>query len=336
MGQHRNRVFLASIVSLGIVLLWARVGQNQALVTIGNGAKFAILGDGPLPNDDKNLLSIGDNAALTGTAASIGGVGEDIDIGAFSTIQGDVATSIFTFNPPAANIHLGPKAIVKGKCVTAPSGSVNAASQCRGGVDSTGTNPYVTFTPLGLIGTAANQEECVDANVLCQTITQQVQINPTPSAKTTLTTTVFGGLNVLQAPNIILGSLATLTLRGGPNDEVILETPGTINLGPSSKILLAGGLQAKNVLITATTPGRGEDPGVNPGSTSWINTGSGVTISGEVHAENGCTYGPNNTINGAIVCDWGLQAGTGLHINHIPMSLAMPQCTDSGPSRCSG
>ena len=336
MGQGRNRVFLASMVSLGIVLLWPQVGQDQALVTIGNGSKFAILGDGPLPNDNKNLLSMGDNTVLTGPAASIGSVAEEIDIGAFSTIDGDVAAGTFTYNPPVANIHLGPKAVVKGKCVTDASGSVNAASQCQGGVDSTGTNPYITFTPLGLIGTAANQEECVDANVLCQTVTQQVQISAVPAAKITLTTTVTGGLNVLQAPNIILGSRATLTLKGGTNDELILETPGTINLGPSSKILLAGGLQAKNVLITATTPGRGEDPGINPASTSWISTGSGVTINGEVHAENGCTYGPNNTINGAIVCDWGLQIGTGLHLNHIPMSLAMPQCTDSGPSRCGG
>ncbi len=334
MRTRTNMIFVALVLSLGMSFLWPSTAIDQTPITIGEGAKFAILGDGPLPNYSKNNLTLGTTSALTGPDASIGGAYEDIVIGAGSTIDGTVAASNFDFYPPPANILLGGRTVVTGQCAT-DGGSVTGGGQCRGSVDNSGNNPYLTLNPPGLIGLAVNQEECVDGNVLCQPVTQTLPtINLAPNGKMTLNTSV-SGLNVFKAPDIILGSLATLTLRGYQNDQVILETPGMISLGPSSKIVLAGGLKAENVLVTATTPpGFSDDPGADATSRSRVTTGALVSINGEVHAENGCTFGANNTINGAIVCDWAFHAGNGLHVNHIPMALAMPQCTDDPDVKC--
>jgi hypothetical protein len=334
MKIRANLIPLALVVPLGVGLFWATPAIDSTPITIGNGARFAILGDGPLPSFTKNNLTLGTDSVLSGLDASIGTAYEDVVIGAGSTIGGTVAASDFDFYPPPTNILLGAATVVDGQCAT-DGGTVTGLGRCKGGIDNTGNNEYITLIPLGLVGSALNQEECVDGNVLCQPVTETLPtINLAPTGKMTLTTTV-PGLNVLKTPDIILASFATLTLKGSPNDQVILETPGMISLGPSSKIVVAGGLKAENVFITATTPpGFSEDPGADPNSRSRITTGAGVTIDGEIHAEYGCTLGANNTVNGAIVCDWGLHLGNGLHVNHVPMTLAMPQCSDDPADRC--
>ncbi len=333
MHKHTNKMSLALAIPLGVGLFWATTAAAQLTplcsstpvgppITIGEGADFAILLDGPLPNLRPNTLSLGSKTSVTGSAGTIGGAYSDIALGALSAISGDVAASTFDQAPPTATIQLGARTEVHGLCAT-DGGKISPAGECAGGSDTSGTNSYVTTNPPGEIGIAVNQEECVDGDVLCQPPTSTV-INIPPAGKLTLSTTT-SGLNVFVAPNITVGSLGTLTLKGSSSDQVILETPGAINLGPNSKIVLAGGLTADSVLITATTPpGFSFDPGATSKSKSKVITGSGVTINGEVHGEYGCSFGPNNTVNGAVVCDFQVTAGAGFHVNHIPMTIAMP------------
>jgi len=337
MHKHTNRMSLALAIPLGVGLFWAATAAAQLTplcsgtiagdpVTIGDGANFAILLDGPLPNLRPNTLALGAKTVVSGPAGAIGGAYSNIALGSMSAVSGDVAGSMFDQAPPEATIQLGAKTVVDGTCAT-DGGVIGAAGTCEGGKDNSGTNDNITTSPPGIIGLAVNQEEFVDGDVLCQPATSEV-INVPQTGKLTLTAS--SGLNVFDAPNITLGSLSTLTLSGPSDAEVILETPGAINLGPMSKIVLAGGLTAGNVLITATTPpGFSVDPGHTSKSTSKVITGTGVTINGEVHGEYGCSLGANNTINGALVCDFHVSAGAGLQINHIPIAIQIPNYLNS-------
>jgi hypothetical protein len=356
MHKHLNRMSLALVIPIGVGLFWAASAAAQQCidppsvpppptVTIGDGASFAVLLDGPLPNNVhlKNNLSLGTNATISGPAGTIGAVFGDVLLGAGASVSGDIAVSMYTAfasppAPPSASIALGGASTVKGKGVT-DGGTATPVKSFKGGTSTDNTSPYVTDSgtaDVGILGNAVNQEECFDGNVICQPDQQKVTVNVAPGSKQTLATT-SPGLNVFVAPNINVSSLATLTIKGGKYDEVLLETPGAITLGPSSKILLAGGITAANVLITATTPPY-NDPGATTNSQSRVNTGSGVTVNGTLHGEYGCTLGPNNTINGALVCDWTLNAGNGLHVNHIPLTMTLPsfagadyfQCTAPG------
>jgi len=333
MHKHTNRMSLALAIPLGLGIFWTATAMAQATplcvsdpgsnppVTIREGADFAILLDGPLPNLRPNTLILGAKTVVSGGDGTIGGVYSSIALGSLSSVSGDVAASMFDQAPPTLSIQLGATTTVQGLCAT-DGGVITPAGECLGGSDRSGTNSYVTTKPPGTMGLAVDQEECVDGAVLCQPATDTV-VNVPAAGKLTLK--VSSGLNVLTAPDITLGSLSTLTLRGPADAEVVLETPGAINLGPMSKIVLAGGLLAENVLITATTPpGFSEDPGATNKSTSKFITGEGVTINGEIHGEYGCDLGANNTVNGAIVCDFELRAGSGLHVNHIPLAIELP------------
>jgi hypothetical protein len=343
MHKRTNTSFLAKVIPLGVGLFWAAsVGAQQCNTTvgptpstIGDGSYFAFLLDGPIPANIHNLntLQVGASASITGPAATIGAVYSNVVVGALSSVAGDIAAGTFNASPPASSILLGGGTTVKGVGATNDGGSASPAKSFKGGTSTNGTSPYVTDPTdgIGLLGHAVNTEECFDGNVICQPNPTPVLVNIGPGKKQTLT--LGYGLNVLTAQNITVGSLATLTISGGTRSSVVLETPGAINLGPSSKILLTGGIKAANVFITAVTPPF-NDPGANGISTSTVTTGAGVTINGTIHGEYGCAFGANNTINGAAVCDWRLQAGSGLHVNHIPLTIALPSYAGPDYSTC--
>jgi hypothetical protein len=347
MHKRTNTSFLAKVIPLGLGLVWATSAAAQQCSptqgypnsTIGDGSYFALLLDGPIPNNVKNtnILQVGPSSSITGPAATIGAVYGDVIVGALSSVAGDIAASMYNGAPPAATLALGGGTTVKGVGATDDGGSATPAKSFKGGTLTDGSSPYVNNPTvpksIGILGNAVNTEECFDGNVICQPNQTPVTVNVPQGKKQTLT--VGYGLNVLNAPNITVGSLGTLTIKGGIHSSVVLETPGEINLGPSSKILLTGGITAANVFITATTPPY-NDPGATVSSTSRVVTGAGVTINGTIHGEYGCTFGANNTINGAAVCDWQLQAGSGLHVNHIASTISLPSwagadyvtCTD--------
>ncbi|HEY1852362.1 MAG TPA: hypothetical protein VGG60_15175 [Candidatus Binataceae bacterium] len=345
MHKRTNTSFLAKVIPLGLGLFWATSAaamqcsqtQGPTNATIGDLSYFALLLDGPIPNNVKNTntLQIGASASLTGPMATIGAAYGNVIVGALSSVAGDIAASMFNGAPPASTIFLGGNTTVKGIGATDDGGSATPVKSFKGGTSTNGTSPYVTDSVdgIGILGHAVNTEECFDGNVICQPNPTPVVVNVPMAGKQTLT--LAYGLNVLSAPNITVGSLGTLTIKGGAHSSVVLETPGQINLGPSSKILLTGGITAASVWITATTPPY-NDPGATVSSTSHVVTGAGVTINGTIHGEYGCTFGPNNTINGAAVCDWTLQAGSGLHVNHIASTVSLPSwagddyftCTD--------
>jgi len=291
MHKRMNTSFFAKVIPLGVCLFWAATAAAQpaqllpgqcatvegnTASTIGDGSYFAALLDGPIPNNVKNTntLQIGTSASITGTAATLGAAYGNIVVGALSSVGGDVAASMFNGAPPAASLFLGGNTTVKGKGVTDDGGTATPAKSFKGGTVLDGSSPYVIGGD-GILGNAVDTEECFDGNVICQPNQTAVLVNIGPGGKQTLT--VGPGLNVLNAAtNITVGSLGTLTIKGPNTASVVLETPGQINLGPSSKILLSGGITAANVLITATTPPY-NDPGHTVSSTSHVVTGAGVT-----------------------------------------------------------
>jgi len=74
----------------------------------------------------------------------------------------------------------------------------------------------------------------------------------------TRTTTVVGngGLNVIQADRIQLSGSARLVLRGGPNDEFVINV-GRIDLSGSASVRLVGDVLPSRVLFTSTGAGSG-------------------------------------------------------------------------------
>jgi len=296
----------------------AFIGIANAQVTIGDLGSFALLAD-------DGTLAVGNHTILTG-GGDLGAVYADITIGGNNTsIAGDAIASMFDIFPPGATILLQNYATVLGSCVT-DGGEVtlDTGAGCTHAVIDTAGDPAATPF-ITLLGDAVNQEEAFDSAVLCQTPTQTLgAITLAASQKSTITDTVPGGLNVITTPSITLGNSSTLTLSGGSGDTLILRTPGTITVGSSAKIVLTGGLTPSNVWISSTTEFVGFHAPANPPTTI---IGSSSTINGTIHGGETCGLSTGVTINGALVCDYGITAGQNLTLHFSPaIGISLPAC----------
>ncbi len=315
--QRLNRLSWKGATAIAAALLVYAAGPAQAQqVTLGPLAQFALISDaGP--------LSVGNSAVVKGTGANVGASYNPITIGGNNShIDGDVVTSNFELAPPGSTITLENYAHVLGTCVTDAGGSVilKVGANCAS-VDTSGSN-----SDIGLLASAVNQEEVVDAAILCQAPSQTLPaINLAAGRRMKIVDTVSGGLNVIDTPDITLGNSAVLTISGGASDTVILETEGNLTLGFGAKIFLAGGLTASNVWITATSEPY-ETTG-NPGPNGIVNLKNSSVVYGTMHGGNACTLGSGVTIHGALVCDFGVTTGPNLRLFFQPASgLSVPAC----------
>ncbi|MBF6560841.1 MAG: hypothetical protein IVW56_11155 [Candidatus Binataceae bacterium] len=303
-----------SAVFAGSVAIWclALAGiANAQGVTLGAAANFALLSDaGP--------MTLGNSAVILGVSTNVGATYSNIKIGGNNTkINGDVIATLFE-NGPGATISLANYAHVLGACVTDGGAITLGSGATCGSQDTTNTNPDIT-----MIGNAVDQEENFDQAVSCEAPTQSIAAIA-PAAGKTQTIALSAGLNVISTPSVAMGNSSVLILKGGSTDSVILETAGSFSMGFGAKIVLQGGLMAQNVFITTTTEPAGFNPPASPPSV-FINNSS--VIYGTVHGGDTCTLGSGVTINGAMICDYGLTTGPNLKMNFAPATgLSLPGC----------
>lgn len=309
----RSAVFAVSAAIWCLTLAGIANAANAQGVTLGAAADFALLSDaGP--------MTLGNSAVILGVSTNVGATYSNIKIGGNNTkIDGDVIATLFE-NGPGATIALANYAHVLGACVTDGGAITLGSGATCGSQDTTNTNPDIT-----LIANAVDQEEVFDQAVSCEAPTQSIAaIAPAAGKTMTITDTVTGGLNVISTPSIAMGNSSVLILNGGSTDSVILETAGSISMGFGAKIVLQGGLMAQNVWITSTTEPAGFNPPASPPSV-FINNSS--VINGTVHGGDTCTLGSGVTINGAMICDYGLTTGPNLRMHFAPATgFSLPGC----------
>ena len=328
------RLELSAIVAVGVAvwcLALAGVAKAQdppppPPVTLGPTADFAILSDaGP--------LSLGNHTLILGAGASVASTYSNLMIGDAQTkIQGNAIATQFEQAPPPAMTTMLNYGHVKGTCVT-DGGPITLRTGATCGSKSTDPNSPLIVN----LADAVDNEEIVDAAILCQEPTQTLPaIVLGAGKKMTIMTTLPGELNVIVAPSITLGNSSVLTLSGGSADTVVLATTGTpgegkINVGFSAKIVLAGGLVPQNVWISSTPEPQGLNPPASAADASLILKNSSV-INGTLHGGYTCSIGSSVTINGAIICDYGLTAGHNLTVNFKPATgLSLPNCITDDP-----
>jgi len=293
-------------------------------VTIGATGNFAILSDaGP--------LSLGNHTIVSGVGASVASTYANLVIGDAQTkIQGNAIATQFDQNPPPANTTELNYGHVAGACVTDGGPiTLHTGATCGSKVMDP-DSPYIVT-----LGDAVDNEEVVDAAILCQTPTQTLgPIVLGAGKKETITDTLPGELNVISTPSITLGNSSTLTLSGGPTDTLVLETTGTpgegkITVGFSAKIVLAGGLVPSNVWISSTPEPAGFNP---PAANPSLTLKNSSVIYGTLHGGYTCLLGSSVTINGAIICDYGFTSGHNLTVNFEPATgLSLPNCITDDP-----
>ncbi len=309
-GRWGLRASLAMCASISCLAL---AGLANAQVTLGSAVDFAVISDaGP--------LVLGNHTVITGTSTDVGATYGNVTIGGNNTmIPGDVVTSLFELGP-GATISLANYAHVAGTCVTDGGAITLGTGATCANEDTTNTNP-----DIALIASAVNQEEDFDYAVTCLAPTQSIPaVNLAASKTQTVTDAVPNGLNVISTPSITMGGSSVLTLQGGSLDQVILETPGNMSLGYGAKIVLAGGLLAQNVWITTTTEPAGFNP---PATTPSVFLNNSSVVFGSVHGGYTCSLGSGVTINGAIICDYGLTTGPNLTVHFAPATgLSLPAC----------
>ncbi|HKV53810.1 MAG TPA: hypothetical protein VJN94_04130 [Candidatus Binataceae bacterium] len=296
------------------------------LVTPGCMNEFAVMCNAPVQEPpttfpvQPSTATYGTNMVVSGPKGSIGGAYCSLNFGNRGVeVSGNVAVSGFNFTKQSVSINGLPANSVVGQCAT-DGGPITQTNACAGGESTDGTSPILAIP--GPLLNATVDEQCYDDTLACLTPTATLPaINLAYKQSQTISTMVPGGLTIVSVPKISLGASATLVLSGGSNDQLILETPGPIQLGTSARIVLGGGLSAGNVFITATI-----DPTLMPASNSRANLGANSTVEAEFHSEGGCAVGANVALNGALICDFGTNDGSGLNVYHIPNQINLPAC----------
>jgi hypothetical protein len=333
--KRPNRLELSVIVGVGVAvwcLALAGIAKAQdppppPPVTLGPTGDFAVLSDaGP--------LSLGNHTLILGTGASLASTYAVLKIGDAQTrIQGDAIATQFELNPPPATITMLNYGHVTGACVT--DGTTIPTSIFLHTGATCGSEVADPNSPLiGNLADAVDNEEIVDAAILCQEPTEMLPAIVLGAGKK-MTIPVAAGLNVIVTPSITLGNSSVLTLSGGSADSVVLATTGSpgegkINVGDSAKIVLAG-LSPQNVWISSTPEPQGFNPPASAANASLILKNSSV-INGTLHGGYTCSIGSGVTINGALICDYGLTAGNNLIVNFAPATgLSLPNCITDDP-----
>jgi hypothetical protein len=220
--KRPNRLELSVIVGVGVAvwcLALAGVAKAQdppppPPVTLGPTGDFAVLSDaGP--------LSLGNHTLILGTGASLASTYAVLKIGDAQTrIQGDAIATQFELNPPPATITMLNYGHVTGACVT--DGTTIPTSIFLHTGATCGSEVADPNSPLiGNLADAVDNEEIVDAAILCQEPTEMLPAIVLGAGKK-MTIPVAAGLNVIVTPSITLGNSSVLTLSGGSSDMVRL------------------------------------------------------------------------------------------------------------------
>ncbi len=203
-------------------------------------------------------------------------------------------------------LELGDNARVTGKCVTG-GGSIDIVPQhpakCRGGKDTSGSDPLLTEfnNALDDAGTLA-----AALSALTPTLTQS-EIDVRPGTK--LTMTFPTGVNVVKLPGtlgrMLIESGSKLTNKASKGSSVIFLIGGLFTTQSKAKVVLAGGIKAKNVAYVV-------DGDVTLGTRS--------SVIGTMLAPTGsCMLDHKSALTGAIICESSVTFEGGNSVTFAPL-----------------
>jgi hypothetical protein len=256
------------------------------------------------------------------------GSGGDIVLGNNGLFSSDVISG-------DGSITLDNYTKVMGQCVTDTDGTVTlkTGASCVGGTDSAGRNEL-----LGLLGDADGDVGVFLCDVAGGSPTESGPAINIPAGKTS-SIAHSPGLNFIDVPSMTLGNSSTLILSGPAMEPqqtkarlratLVLRIDGLTSIGDGAKIVVANGLNARQVVIATLG-----------GISSWGNstTINGTILNGlakepllkRVFDPQDCTIGSGATVNGALIYMDDISIGANARITSLPASAVIvpPICGD--------
>jgi len=221
--------------------------------------------------------------------------------GPSSQIGGDLITSSATGSP----LSLGDHDTVIGACVTGGESIVLGTGATCGSTDTGGTNPLLTT-----LASAQTEAESY-AGYLAGLTTTTTLGNITLKKSQSLTVKLGKGINVVAIGNLTTAGSNTITLSGPASAVAVVNVSGTLSLGASTQITIAGGLSAHNLIwnIESANPAFGASVGL---SGTLLNVASSTTV----------TFGAGSSISGAVLTNGSVVSDGAMHLNFWPFTAA--------------
>jgi choice-of-anchor A domain-containing protein len=215
---------------------------------------------------------------------------------------------------PAVAITIGARSAVGGQCVSG-GGSITGGSACAGGTDISGTNSKVT-TLLPSADTAAG----AFAQSLAGLTATQTLAGITLNGGQSYVFTTHAGVNVIDLPSLITRGSNQITIAAGPAGAVVINqgsasTPGQLQLGAGTQILLSGGITPDRVIFNVS--GAGATVAIAGGS---IINGTILAASDSISAGGLSNTGRGTTINGALIAGQNISLGCKVTICFYPFA----------------
>jgi choice-of-anchor A domain-containing protein len=189
-------------------------------------------------------------------------------------------------------------------CVTGGGAIFLGTGAKCGSTDSSGSNPLLTTM-------SEAQGEAARYAVYLAGLTTTTNLgNITLKKNQSLTVKLGKGINVLAIGNLMTAGSNTIMLSGPASAVVVVNVSGTVSLGATSRITIAGGLNAHNLIWNVES--------ANP------IFGTGVGLSGTLLNEAGgtVTFGGGSVINGAVLTNGNVNANAAMHLNFWPFTAA--------------
>jgi hypothetical protein len=271
----RSKVFLLTVIAATLALVASATMWAADPIRLGNANQFGVLSF--YGSAKFNQVAEVDPAYAPSPPVCPGAVGCSPDTGAVNIglsfhdyLDGDAIASLYK----GVAIFMGPKNNVAGECVTGGGGVLlGALSNCNDGIDKSGSNSKVTTLLPNAISDAKTFSQAAAALTATQTLSA-IYLNKGQNYGVT----TQAGLNVIDLPSITTKGYNKITITAGATDAVIFNlgsksAPGQLLLGPSTQIVLYGGITPDRILFNVL--GAGGYP---------VSIGNGSTVSGTILA----------------------------------------------------
>jgi hypothetical protein len=271
----KSKVLLLAVIAATLALVASATMWAADPISLGNANQFGVLSF--YGSAKFNQVAEVDPAYVPSPPECPGSVGCSPDTGAVNIglsfhdyLYGDAIASLYK----GIGIFMGPKNKVAGECVTGGSGVLlGSLSDCDGGIDKSGSNSKVTTLLPNAISDAKAFSQAAAALTATQTLSA-IYLNKGQN----YAVTTQAGLNVIDLPSIITKGYNKITITAGATDAVIFNlgsksAPGQLLLGPSTQIVLYGGITPDRIMFNVL--GAGGYP---------VSIGNGSTVSGTILA----------------------------------------------------
>jgi choice-of-anchor A domain-containing protein len=241
----------------------------------------------------------------------------NIGLSFHDSLAGDAIAS----RPKGVAILMGPADSAAGECVTG--GGVvllGALSACVGGIDQSGTNSKATT-----LLPDANTDAAAFAQTLAGLTATQTLAAIALNTSQNYSITAAAGLNVIALPSIVTKGNNTITITASADDTVVINigsagTPGELLLGPSTQILLSGGITPDRVVFNVV--GDGYPVTIDRGSIvngTILAPGDEIIVAAEF-GSNSKNYSNGTIIYGALLAGKDICIGCLVKIYFYPLA----------------